>query len=111
MVGKAVIKIVRRYLREVQRAGIPVLGGVIYGSHARGQAGPESDIDLLVISGDGAKSRCRDIDLLWKLRARIDWRIEPVLVSRRRWRSDHGSPLLATIRQEGYLIRPELNEA
>src|SRR5437867_547300 len=105
MAHKTVVKIVQRYLRELQRAGIPVLRGVVYGSYARGDARPDSDIDLLVISKDGAGRTGRDVDLLWQLRGRVDWRIAPVLVGETRWKEDDGSPLLATIRREGRVIR------
>ena len=105
MPGKTVVAVVRRYLREVERAGIPVFAGVLYGSHARGDACDDSDIDLLVVSTQSKRSRpLRDADLLWQLRARVDYRIEPLLIGKRRWKQDAGSPLLATIRQEGCII-------
>ena len=107
MPGKAVIAIVGKYLREVERAGIPVVAGVLYGSHARGDARRDSDIDLLVVSRTSRRRRASaDTDLLWELRGRVDYRIEPILVDADRWRHDDGSPLLASIRQEGYVISP-----
>jgi predicted nucleotidyltransferase len=107
MPSKTIVNIVRKYLAEVERAGIPVLAGVLYGSHARGNAGKDSDIDLLVVSTRSIISRpAHDVDLLWQLRALVDYRIEPLLVDRKRWKNDDGSPMLAAIRQEGYLISP-----
>ena len=107
MPDKTVRSIVRKFLAEVQQAGIPVFAGVLYGSYARGGAHRNSDIDLLVISSRPVASRAsHDTDLLWQLRARVDYRIEPLLVDRQRWKHDDGSPILATIRQEGYLISP-----
>jgi predicted nucleotidyltransferase len=107
MPGKAAIAIVDRYLREVERAGIPVVAGVLYGSHARGDARRDSDIDLLVVARSPRRGRAlADTDLLWELRARVDYRIEPILVDANRWKHDDGSPLLASIRQEGYVISP-----
>jgi predicted nucleotidyltransferase len=107
MPRKAIINIVRQYLAEVERAGIPVLAGVLYGSHARGDAHKESDIDLLVVSKEPAQRHAtRNADLLWQLRALVDFRIEPLLVDQKRWEHDDGSPMLATIRKEGYVIPP-----
>jgi predicted nucleotidyltransferase len=105
MPDKAIISVVRRYLAEVERAGIPVSAGVLFGSHARGEARRDSDIDLLVISSrPGNGNSAREADLIWKLRSLVDFRIEPLLVGERRWKKDNGSPLLATIRRDGYII-------
>jgi predicted nucleotidyltransferase len=112
MAAKAIVNIVRRYLAEVERAGIPVFAGILHGSYARGNARKDSDIDLLVISKDaGRAERSGDAALLWQLRGLIDYRIEPLLVGLERWRRDDGSPILATIRQEGLLIPPRSGHA
>jgi len=106
MPQQAVVKIIQRFLREVERAGIPVYAGVLYGSYARGDAHRDSDIDLLVISKSGPAAKARhDAEMLWHLRARVDYRLEPLLVAKTKWDHDAGSPMLAAIRQEGRLIR------
>jgi predicted nucleotidyltransferase len=106
MPQQTVVKIIQRFLREVERAGIPVYAGVLYGSYARGDAHRVSDIDLLVISKPSrAKKPRQDAEMLWRLRARVDYRLEPLLVAKSKWDHDDGSPMLAAIRQEGRLIR------
>lgn len=47
-------KIVRAYLAELAKQGIKVERAYLFGSHARGEAGPDSDIDLLLVSRDFA---------------------------------------------------------
>lgn len=44
------IRTVRRYVRELGRLGVPVEQVILYGSHRRGDAGPDSDVDLAVFS-------------------------------------------------------------
>ncbi len=102
MVEKSIIEVVHRYLDAVRESGIPVDGAVIYGSHARGEATEESDIDLVVISElfDPPRDR-RLTGLLWRLRAKTDSRVEPIAIGRRQWLEDNGTPLICIARQEG----------
>ena len=95
----------RAFLQRVEQAGIPVWAGILYGSHARGDARRDSDIDLLVVSASARlKNPARDSELLWELRSGVDYRIEPILVGMHRWKRDMGSPLLAIVRAEGRVI-------
>lgn len=41
---------IRDYAAELERRGIPVERVVLFGSHARGEGHPDSDIDLAVFS-------------------------------------------------------------
>lgn len=46
--------IVRAYLAEVMKHGIKLEFAYLFGSHARGDPHPDSDIDLLLVSWDFA---------------------------------------------------------
>lgn len=48
-------KIVSAYLQELEHNGIKVERAILFGSYARGEARPYSDIDLVVISQDFEK--------------------------------------------------------
>lgn len=102
MVERSVVEAVRRYVDAVRKAGVHLTGAVVFGSHARGQATPDSDIDLIVISPEFDQRRDRRrTALLWRLRARTDSRIEPVAVGERQWREETGVPLISIAREEG----------
>ncbi len=105
MVSEAIASVIQRYLREVERAGIPVQAGVLFGSYATGHQREDSDIDLVVLSPrfDQEKTQ-RDISILWRLRARTDARIEPIAAGIREFAEDEGSPILCIARAEGIRI-------
>jgi predicted nucleotidyltransferase len=99
------VNAVRNYLRALQEHGLAVRFGVVFGSQATGKAGKWSDIDLLVVSPrfDGPRGR-QDIDLLWRLAARSDSRIEPIPCGERQWQEDDSSPIIEVARREGEYI-------
>ena len=105
MVDQHVLKSVRNYLKAVQTEGIAVRFGIIFGSHATGRSDRWSDIDVLVVSPrfDAPRNR-RDIDLLWRLAAKSDSRIEPIPCGERQWEEDSSSAIVEIARREGETI-------
>ena len=102
MVDESIVKIVRQYLRTFTEHGITVQHGVIFGSQARGHPDTWSDIDLLVVSPrfDGERGRA-DVNLLWRVAARTDSRIEPIPVGQRQFEEDDSSAIIKIARREG----------
>ena len=105
MVDPIIIESVRNYLKKVQKKGIVIRFGVVFGSQVTGQADRWSDIDLLVVSPrfDGSRDR-RDIDLMWRLAARTDSRIEPIPCGERQWEDDVSSAVVEIARREGETV-------
>lgn len=105
MVDEAIVESVRRYLQAVTKQGIPVQYGIVFGSYAVGRADKWSDIDLLVVSSlfDGVRKR-DDINLLWRIAARTDSRIEPIPVGERQYQEDDSSAIIEIARREGQVI-------
>lgn len=102
MVDTTVPGIARRYLQRLASLGIVVDRGVIFGSHARGEATQWSDIDLLVISPRFDAPRTRDdLNLLWRIAVREDSRIEPIPCGSREWLEDETSAVFEMARREG----------
>lgn len=53
-------RIIRQYLNTLTQKGVPIQSAYLFGSQAKGTAGPYSDIDLIIIS-----TAFRDMPL-WK---------------------------------------------
>ncbi|MBM4460292.1 MAG: nucleotidyltransferase domain-containing protein [Chloroflexi bacterium] len=109
MAEASVVKAVAGYLAAVRRSGIQAERGILFGSYARGDARPDSDVDVLIIAPEFDEPYDRQrIDRLWELRVSTDSRIEPVAVGERQWREDRSSPLIEMARREGVVVAPLL---
>ena len=102
MLNPSISAITQKYLQRLAVMGIPVERGVIFGSHARGEATQWSDIDLLVVSPrfDGPRTR-EDINILWRIAAREDSRIEPLPCGSEEWLKGEKSAIVEVARREG----------
>ena len=108
MVAVSIVDAVKNYLVAVKAQGIPIEKGVIFGSQVRGRTDEWSDIDLLVISRRFDQTRTRsDINLLWRIAARTDSRIEPVPVGRQQFIEDDSSAIIEIARREGLPVKIE----
>lgn len=105
MLEQSVLNSVRAYQAAVQAHGIIVERLVVFGSQVAGRAHEWSDIDLLVVSPqfDDMKDRS-GINLLWRLAARTDSRIEPIPCGSRQWREDDSSAIIEIARREGKML-------
>ncbi len=105
MVDRSIVNNVRNYLKSVDNEGIPVSFGIIFGSQTTGMSDRWSDIDLLVVSRHFDKTRNRkDVDLLWRLAAKTDSRIEPIPCGEQQWDNDVSSAVIEIARREGETI-------
>lgn len=72
------VKIVTRYIEELEKNRIHIIEAIIFGSHAKGTAKPESDIDVALISNAFVEDRFKDRRRIIPFRRKIDSRIEPL---------------------------------
>lgn len=81
---------------------------ILFGSRARGDAEPDSDMDVLVVLDEPVSKQSRKIvsDYAWELGFEAGIVVVPVVVSRDNW--EHGpeqaSLLAKAVREEGVLI-------
>ncbi len=110
MVKQTVLDIIRAYLQVVNHVGIKAQRAVLFGSWARGDAGPDSDIDLVVLAPEFDERQDRAlIGQLWSLRLETPdaWRIEPIACGEQEWLEDDERLILEYARQEGEMITLE----
>lgn len=97
----------RRLLTEVKTGlqdlyGHRLRGLYLFGSHARGEATPDSDVDLLIVL-DVVESYYRELELtaelISDLSLRHDVSLSRVLMSEEQWRRGEG-PFLLTVRED-----------
>lgn len=100
---QAIIK-ARRFVRDIQRAGVHLDAAYLYGSFASGTANADSDIDVALVSHD-LTGGLQDHEKLGSVLAANDNRIENVRFHPRDFRDEN--PLVWEIKAQGIpLIRP-----
>jgi len=105
MLEQSVLTSVNNFLAAIKAQDIDVERVVVFGSQASGRASEWSDIDLLVISPQFDDMRDRShINLLWRLAARVDSRIEPIPCGSRQWREDDSSAIIEIARRQGEVL-------
>lgn len=72
-----IITIVKKYLSEVKKAGIPVEQVIVFGSQSKGTAKPWSDIDLCIVSPEFGSNRYDERLKLLRLTDKDTIDIEP----------------------------------
>lgn len=102
MVDVAVVGSVHRYPRTLREYGLNVRFGIRFGSWVAGTPDQWSNIDLLVVSlrVDPPVTR-RDVDLLWRVAAAGDNRIEAVPCEEEQYETDPTSEIVEIGRRKG----------
>lgn len=80
---------------------------ILYGSYARGDAGDDSDVDVLVVLEDSHDSSDREQahEVMHRLREEYGERVSPLVTSRERF-DTYNQPLYRNVREEGELLVP-----
>lgn len=68
---------IKEFERSIQRAGIKITGVYVFGSYAKGNVRPQSDIDVAVISPDFGRDRQGERVNLMSISQKINTAIEP----------------------------------
>ncbi|MDO3378295.1 nucleotidyltransferase domain-containing protein [Geoalkalibacter halelectricus] len=105
MLAPDILMAVKSYLAALRKAGVDPEFAVVFGSQVSGRATSWSDIDVLVVAPqfDSMTDR-RLINLLWRLAARVDSRIEPIPCGSRQWRENDSSAIIEVARRTGEIL-------
>lgn len=95
---KQAIEIARRY-KDMVAQHLPLKALYLFGSYSKGGYTEESDIDIAVIVSRPIGNYFEDTPLLWKLGRKVNYLIEPVLLT-----EDNDNPLYNDILKTGILI-------
>ena len=99
MVEEKVLTAAKEYAAAVRKT-MDVRDVFLYGSHARGEAKKDSDIDIAVVADQVPGDYLDTMASLWRLTNDVDEDIEPVLLLT----SDDESGFLDTVRRTGIAV-------
>ena len=97
-----VIRLIKEYIGELERNRIPIEKAILFGSHAKGHAKAESDIDVALVSEVFSGDRFEDRQKIVPLRRKIDNRIEPLPFKPEDF--ENGGILVEEIKKTGILV-------
>lgn len=101
--GKKEADLIKKYVILLKQKGISVSKVILFGSHAKGKAKPDSDIDIAIISSQFGENNFKEMMMLRKLALEIDSHIEPLPFSPQGL-DDRYSTLSQEIKKYGVLI-------
>ena len=108
MLDPSIVKALQAYIQALRSSGVEPTFVVVFGSWAKGRADEWSDIDVVVVSSRFDQGiRRSDVDLLWRLAARTDSRIEPIPCGEKQWVEDDSSAIIEMARREGERVGVE----
>ena len=99
MVQENVLNIAKEYAAAVRQV-LNTTSIFLYGSHAKGTATKDSDIDIAVVVDKISGDYLDTMSTLWKLTRYVDHDIEPVLLTE----ADDASGFLQTVQRTGVAV-------
>ncbi len=91
--------------RELIKHKVPVDGVILFGSHAKGRANKNSDIDIAVLSRKFGRDRFKEGSLLNQIAYQLKMNIEVVPIGLKDWFDKNNiSPILCEIKKNGIFI-------
>jgi len=101
MAKREIVEILKKYIFILRSAGINIDKAYLYGSYLSNTATDESDIDIMIVTENEDDYLSGKI---WSLTRKVNSKIEPYLVEKRRFINNEGSPLIDLVKRIGLEI-------
>lgn len=95
---------------EAMHHALPLRAVYLFGSHARGDARPDSDVDLCLVADNAGRqlhASARYSDAIWDVLPRPSLTLIPITPDRLAEKRASGDPFYRTILEEGVLLASE----
>ncbi|MCI8827605.1 MAG: nucleotidyltransferase domain-containing protein [Ruminiclostridium sp.] len=96
---KQVLSLAKEYAAAVREV-VDATAVFLYGSHAKGTATEDSDIDIAIVVKEISGDYLDTMSALWRLTRSVNQNIEPVLLTL----EDETSGFLSTVRKTGIAV-------
>lgn len=104
MVRRDIIELLKRYIDLLEKEGISVRKAYLFGSYSSDTANESSDIDVMIVSDNYDESDDVTVGKTWKLTRQVHAKIEPYLISLKRFINEDPSPFISMVKEKGVEI-------
>lgn len=101
MAKREIVEILKKYIFILRSEGINIDKAYLYGSYLSNTATDESDIDIMIVTENEDDNLTGKI---WSLTRKVNSKIEPYLVEKRRFINNEDSPLIDLVKRTGLEI-------
>jgi len=101
MAKREIVEILKKYIIVLRSEGIIIDKAYLYGSYLSNTATDESDIDIMIVT---EKEDDYLTGKIWSLTRKVNSKIEPYLVGKRRFFNNENAPLIDLVKRTGLEI-------
>jgi len=101
MAKREIVEILKKYIFILRSEGITIDKAYLYGSYLSNTAINDSDIDIMIVTEYEDDYQTGKI---WSLTRKVNSKIEPYLVGKRRFNNNEDSPLIDLVKRTGLEI-------
>ena len=104
MATTEVIELLKKYVLLLNTEGISVYKAYLFGSYSTNTASNNSDIDVMIVSDNYDENDDQASGKIWSLTRKLNTKIEPFLIGKKKFNEDKSSPLISMIKKYGIEI-------